>query len=1376
MKRFLFSAAFCAVAMTGFAQTFTTVDGIRYEIKDDHAIVARQDKELDGHIVIPASIDYQEKPYAVTGMVAPTHLNVVADNTVWCEGGAFQDCDITSITLPATITVVGAGAFENCTSLSSVTLPEGVTTISAAAFNGCTSLTEVKLPSTVTDLGSNTEYGYVSYAFGGCTSLSSVNIPEGVKRIAIGCFKNTVITDFVLPSTLQELANDALASTAIETVKMGVRNLHDINCSLGVFGETATYSTITNATLLLPKGTSDLWREYEPWMFFKSIEEYGDEGEYINPDQLNIEVDGIRYLLKQTDAGDGWYAILKRQDASLSGAVVIPANVPYAGTTYPVWYIVEPSKGNAVADGSYSTEGGAFQGTKITEISLPEGLEKIPAGTFSDCADLVKATLAEGIKTLGAACFANCSSLASVTLPASLTDLGCETPFGYWSYAFGNCKNLKNITIPEGVTRLAEGTFKDSGLETLTIPAGMTQLGNACLDLPQLKTLTLLVKDKDQLTVSGRAFGIGDTSYLSDVDLIVPLGASRVYREYYPWMDFRSITDAGCSYLKLNGSIFTAPDGTFTVEDETPAYETHDAWYIDSYTQGLCIDNDTQIKFTTTNEKSWVYMYLFSSNTSKMKMDGEVVEKIGDDQSTSSYTYYRYDVMVDKGDHTISCANYDGNQVPCMFLLQVEDATATEHFEPAVITARIDNIRYILKETTSTENPEEKVYTATIGRQNKSLDGDIVIPEKVAYYEKEYTVTDFVQPSTLVAVADNTVDIEDGAFQGCPITSIQLPATITDIEAGAFFNCRQLEHVALPSGLKQLSAACFAGCSSLEEIFIPETVTDLGSNTVYGYRSYVFGRCAALKKVNIPQGVSIFEGGLFKDSGLETFLIAENIKTLKPGCLQAQSLREIKICHPNLTGLEWTEAVFEDVNLANVTLYVPEGSKTTIYEQVYPWKDFGTIEEYVDQADEHQYNAYRVEVEEEVAAADDTPAGVRRRSTASDLDVVEFIPSGVAFTMPEAPVDANGLLFDGWKSLPVGAVMPATDIKLTAVFTPGMTLSLKQGWNWVSMNLASQQKMEAVAFLDPIKEQTERLMSQTCELVNDAEYGLVGNLSQLTPQEGYRLKLSANVATATSRWKGTICTPSTTQLTLATGWNWIGFVPTAAMSLADALGSTPAEGDIIISQDADDNIATYTAEGWTGSLEQLMPGHCYHYKYNGTAAATFTYPDKAPAAASRGANRIPRHKIPVPDSWQCDAYQYPDVTAVIADLTWACEPATDYAIGAFRGNECRGVGQWAGGRLFLGIHGNVGDIVTFRATDSTGCEIALDGQLRLDGQSHGTMQVPVTFSLDGTTTGIANMEAHPASSVIYSLTGQRVNTLHGAARGIYVVGGRKVQR
>ena len=29
--------------------------------------------------------------------------------------------------------------------------------------------------------------------------------------------------------------------------------------------------------------------------------------------------------------------------------------------------------------------------------------------------------------------------------------------------------------------------------------------------------------------------------------------------------------------------------------------------------------------------------------------------------------------MVDKGDHTISCANYDGNQVPCMFLLQVED-------------------------------------------------------------------------------------------------------------------------------------------------------------------------------------------------------------------------------------------------------------------------------------------------------------------------------------------------------------------------------------------------------------------------------------------------------------------------------------------------------------------------------------------------------------------------------------------------------------------------------------------------------------------------------------------------------------------------------
>ena len=328
--------------------------------------------------------------------------------------------------------------------------------------------------------------------------------------------------------------------------------------------------------------------------------------------------------------------------------------------------------------------------------------------------------------------------------------------------------------------------------------------------------------DKEQFTIRGDAFGT-DNSILQHTDLIVPLGSAQVYQEYYPWINCRSITDVNCYYLKLNNSVLSAPANIFTVEDESMEFEFHGATYDEDYTYGLCIDTDTQVKFTTTTPFSWVYAYIFCSNNSKVTIDGEVMETKGEDQC-EFYSYYRYDKLVGPGNHTITCNGYEGDQVPVIFLLRVEDASATERFEPEVITTRINHVRYILKETTE---DEVTTRTATIGRQNTDLSGDIVVPASVEYDGKEYTVTAILEPSVTDRYADETVEVIDGAFQGTAITGITLPATITRIPTGAFFECRQLENVTLPDGLKQISAAAFARCENLVELFIPETVSFL---------------------------------------------------------------------------------------------------------------------------------------------------------------------------------------------------------------------------------------------------------------------------------------------------------------------------------------------------------------------------------------------------------------------------------------------------------------------------------------------------------------------------------------------------------------------
>ena len=80
-------------------------------------------------------------------------------------------------------TGIANGTFYYCTNLTSITIPEGVTIIGSSAFSCCSSLTSITIPEGVTSIGSS--------AFSGCSSLTAINIPESVTSIANGTFSNT---------------------------------------------------------------------------------------------------------------------------------------------------------------------------------------------------------------------------------------------------------------------------------------------------------------------------------------------------------------------------------------------------------------------------------------------------------------------------------------------------------------------------------------------------------------------------------------------------------------------------------------------------------------------------------------------------------------------------------------------------------------------------------------------------------------------------------------------------------------------------------------------------------------------------------------------------------------------------------------------------------------------------------------------------------------------------------------------------------------------------------------------------------------------------------------------------------------------------------
>ena len=1042
MKKILlfFSLCFCTLMVQ--AQTFFNVDGIRYLVEDNHAVVARQDKELTGNITIPATVTYGEKEYNVTRLMNPGDGESGG-------GGAFQECEITGITLPEGITEIPNNTFSQCKQLSSVTIQGAVWRIGEYAFNGCEALTTIDLPDDVTEMG--------WYAFQN-TGLTEFRIPAGVTVLNGYVLADTKITYLEIPVTVNRLdclcfatnKTDEQGQPLKRTVKMFQRDCRLINDDEGMPDKGTEFGDMSTVDLLVPAGSKALYQEYFPWMNMNSITEYGEDmGDALVPDQRHITFDGIRYMLKN---GEAYVDI---QPETLSGEVVIPDKVTYEGTDYPVTKVMGSYwAGNMNYDGlnayHYYHFSGAFTQTQVTKVTLPAGIKSIGHNAFDSSQQLQEVVLNEGINEIGERVFYHCPELATINIPSTVATLPSGVLCG--------CPKLTTLTLHEGITLLDWEALWDTGLETLTIPSTCTTFSYRTLSIPNLKTLYVNVKEPTNIraldyygqpqTMNSTVFGYEDQegarAYLKNIDLIVSLGCAESYKVQAPWFNFRSITDQGSPYLKLNNSVFAAPEGSFTITNTEnngePEFEYHDGWYEETYTHGLCLKEGTTVSFNTTGT-SWVYVYLFSSNSNTVKLDGVEITnaEIGDDQS-GTYSFRRYDRLVEgEGEHTITCNTYEGNQWPCMFLLRVQNVNG-DYYQPENIGVNIDGISYVLKETVNEQN--ETIRTATIARQNPNLSGDIVIPEKVSYARTvlednkwvtleahDYEVTAMVAPGFEVDEMPGIHRTTDGAFQECAITSVSLPATLKSIPSGTFNGCQQLKSVTLAEGITTIGGGAFANCTSLEDIYLPETITDMS-----GW--YVFGNCPSLKKVNIPKQVTTLGNGCFMRSGIETFLIPQNITNIGEACFEETNLESIKICHETYSdgSISFPEGIFNEVS--GITLIVPEGTKESLYAQVYPWKDFDNIIEFSDQHDEHQYNSYRVEYEEE---AEEKPAEVRsRQEKANIVDeavTVGFTPSGVA---PELPteIEKNGRKYTVvFKDVP-STIMPAKDLVLKVILTP----------------------------------------------------------------------------------------------------------------------------------------------------------------------------------------------------------------------------------------------------------------------------------------------------------------------------------------------------
>ena len=319
--------------------------------------------------------------------------------------------NLTSVTIPNSVTSIGEKVFKECSGLTSVvwnaencagfsydsapfydfrsqitsfTFGDSVKHIPARLCYGMTKLPAITLPNSVTSIG--------RYAFQGCHGLTSITIPHSVTSIGESAFSSCY---------------------GLTSVIWNAENITDnYEYRFGSFVYSPPF--YDSGSLITSQITSFT---------------FGDSVRHI-PAYLCY---GMKNLTAVT-IGNSVTTIADDafQDCSSLTAITIPNSVTSIGRM-------------------------AFYGcSALTDVTIGNSVTTIGEWAFNSCYSLTSLTIGNSVISIGDYAFQECSKLTSVTIPNSVTSIG-------WM-AFADCSKLTSVTIPNSVTSIGGGAFSRTGI------------------------------------------------------------------------------------------------------------------------------------------------------------------------------------------------------------------------------------------------------------------------------------------------------------------------------------------------------------------------------------------------------------------------------------------------------------------------------------------------------------------------------------------------------------------------------------------------------------------------------------------------------------------------------------------------------------------------------------------------------------------------------------------------------------------------------------------------------------------------------------------------------------------------------------------------
>ena len=275
---------------------------------------------FSGSIIIPEEVSYMSKLFKVTSIGdwafdGENISSVNIPNTI-TNIGEYAFCEnrkLTSLYIPKSVIKIGFAAFSECSGLTSIIvekenayydsredcnaiietetntllfgcmtsiIPNSIIIIKDWAFCDC-GLTSITIPNSVTDIG------YASFAEN--ENLKSVIIPNSVKTIGDNAFNNCDLTSLTIGSNVTSIGEGAFSNgggsinhitTIVSLMERPCKIQGPSSVNPSLFEEiTFTKNTFYNATLYVPTGTINRYRETLGWEDFVHIMEIDGSGD-----------------------------------------------------------------------------------------------------------------------------------------------------------------------------------------------------------------------------------------------------------------------------------------------------------------------------------------------------------------------------------------------------------------------------------------------------------------------------------------------------------------------------------------------------------------------------------------------------------------------------------------------------------------------------------------------------------------------------------------------------------------------------------------------------------------------------------------------------------------------------------------------------------------------------------------------------------------------------------------------------------------------------------------------------------------------------------------------------------------------------------------